>query len=86
MSLESLAEVMQINLTDALRISNSPQNSLVLHSQRKIERIDKLLELTDCDEILGIQGIINIFECVIESNLALSEDIGDFIDEHLLAL
>lgn len=44
LGLEPSTEVLKFNFSNAIRVSNSPQDPLVLNSQRQIEFIDEFLE------------------------------------------
>jgi len=49
---ELSAESRQVNFTDALRVCDPPQDSLVLHSKRQVQLVDEVFELLDRDYVL----------------------------------
>ena len=85
-SFEARTELVQVDLADAPRVSNTAQNSLVLHRQRKIKCLDSLLEVSECDYILWRQWVVQLAQAIVEGDLSRAEDVCDLADELRLAL
>jgi len=87
LGLELGAEFLDLNFSSLSWIGNASEESMVLHREGQIELADSLLELADRDDAsLGVEGIVEVLEAVIEGDIPLLEECHDLALQGLLSL
>lgn len=73
---------MEMDLSNLLRISNSPQYPMLLHRKGQIEHIDGLFEVRDRDDaFIWVKRIIESLEAIEKSNFSFCKYFDYFVDD-----